>query len=152
MPERDFDAPEEALIEAFLARELPAEGDGGAGLRRLAAALEAEPTPEPHPAVVARTLHRARAELAAEQQRRELLLTLGRLLAATALPVLLALAWNVALLQLAPPFLANWLPPAVAWALVGAYAFGSAGWLALLYGSLPALAHRSVARRQREAL
>ena len=47
--------------------------------------------------------------------------------------------------------LASWLPTSFSWGLAGAYAFGAIGWLALVLGTLPVLAHRRALLRHREA-
>jgi len=75
---------------------------------------------------------------------------LARLLLA-ALPALaLAIGWNAYVLARGPELLAAWLPLQLAWALPIAYAGGAAGWLALVLGSLPLLAHRRALMRLRE--
>ena len=60
---------------------------------------------------------------------------LARLLGASALSLPLFLLWNLAVIWLGQEILSTWLPPSFIWSLVGAYAFGAIGWLALA-GSL----------------
>ncbi len=118
----------------------------------LAEVLEAR---EPEPAVVARTLRAARAELRASA-RPVFAAELTRLLAAALPATILVLAWNLAVLWLGPELLSGFLPaslsPRLAVALPALYVAGAMGWLALLVGSLPAVAHRLAARRELEAL
>jgi hypothetical protein len=119
-----------------------------AKLEALLAALAA-PAQEPPAALVARTLHAARAELRAGSRRalwRELLQLAAP--AAAALP--LVVAANAAFVYAAWLALSRWLP---LWAmdlavvLPALYAFGALGWLALFFGALPLLAHQRLARR-----
>jgi hypothetical protein len=123
-------------------------GDPEAGLEALLAAL-AEPGPEPPPALVARTLHAARAELRAGSRRafwRELIQLAAP--AAAALPLVLAV--DAAVVYAAWLALSRWLPvwaADLAVALPALYAFGALGWLALFWGALPVLAHQRLARR-----
>lgn len=155
MPTEPF--PQELrAIEAFLARDEDALARATQGaaeleeeLRLLARGLETPQAPAP---LMSATLHAARVELAARRDTGALLRGLLRLVLATALPVALVVTGNLALLQLAPELLARWLPEPLPRLLPGAYVFGALGWLALVYGSLPALAHIEVTRRQREAL
>lgn len=125
--------------------------------------LDAWPAPAPSEDLVQGTLRRATAELRAETNlararsetaarawpvgfRRELL----RLLAVALGPALAVLALNLTLLLRAPGLLERWLPEALATALPTAYALGALGWLSLVVGSLPFLAHRRAAARPRE--
>jgi len=119
-----------------------------AELAALLAAL-AEPGPEPPRALVAHTLHAARAELRAGSRRafwRELLQLAAP--AAAALP--LVVAANAAVAYAGWLALSRWLP---VWAsdlavlLPGLYVFGALGWLALFFGALPLFAHQRLARR-----
>jgi len=79
--------------------------------------------------------------------RRELL----RLIAATLPALAVAIAWDALILARAPGLLAAWLPVPLAWALPIAYVLGAAGWLALVLGSLPLLAHHRALTLSREA-
>jgi hypothetical protein len=109
---------------------------------------------EPDARLVARTQHLARAELRAAAPR-AVTAELSRLLAAALPALVLVLAWNAAVLWLAPDLLAGILPtslaPKLAAALPTLYVVGAVGWTALLVGSLPAVAHRLAARRELEA-
>jgi hypothetical protein len=62
------------------------------------------------------------------------------------------LLWNLAILSLGREILVAWLPASFAWGLVGAYVFGAIGWLALVLGTLPVLAHRRALMRHNEAV
>ena len=128
-----------------------------AGLRHLAPALDALPARHPSTELVDRTLRAARAELAqpvSEPVRATLPAGFGRefarLLGLSAAPGALALAWNALVLVLAPPILAQWVPAPIASAFVGLYVFAALGWFALVYGSLPFVAHRRALKRHRE--
>ena len=160
---------EEMLYDALLAHEDPGaialphlEGCARCRALRLelvalARDLDAVPGSEASPALCVRTLHVARLELSAAASaiaplpdgfRRELL----RLIGGAIVPLPLVIAWNFALVFVGSELLATWLP---AWALTGIagfYALAAAGWLALVYGSLPLLAHRRVRQRPVEAL
>ena len=133
----------------------------GEALRTLAPLLESWTAPEPPAALADRTLALARAELAttpAEAPQRAprrhvpagYAGELARLLGLSALPILLALAWNAAVVVLAWPLLAAWLPVELAALVLGGWALGALGWLALATGSLPFLAHRRALTRLRE--
>ena len=117
----------------------------------LRAALAGEAI-EPSPALVARTLAAARGELLAGggRYRREL----ARLFVPAVAALPLVLLANAAAAWLAWLALSRGLPapapPELVRALLGAWAFGAVGWLALFFASLPALAHRSLARRLSE--
>jgi hypothetical protein len=58
--------------------------------------------------------------------------------------------WNALVILMAPALLSQWLPSGVASGLVAVYAFAALGWLALVYGSLPFVAHRRALARQQE--
>lgn len=130
-------------------------------LERLAPSLDSLQVPPPSEGLVGRTLQLASAELRAERQselkghavvpagfRREL----ARLLGASALSLPLFVLWNLAVLWLGREILAAWLPASFTWGLAGAYAFGAIGWLALVLGTLPVLAHRRALLRHHEAV
>lgn len=154
-PEGAQGDPEARLIEAFLARrdaELDPRHPLGARLAALARALEAESVTPPTRDLLERTLRGARAELRATRRPETYGRALLRLLAAASIPLPFAAAWSFAVLSLAPEWLSAWLPPPLAWALPAAYVFGSAGWLAVLFGSLPILAHRDLTRRLRDTI
>lgn len=107
--------------------------------------------PSPPPALVAATLHQARAELAAYEPAvvaRELL----RLLAAATPSLVLAILWNVAVVLMGGQLLARFLPAPFVELILGLYLFGVLGWTALVMAAAPALVHHKLARRQREAL
>lgn len=136
--------------------------------------LDAWRAPAPPEALVATTLRRATAELVASESvaharadaearaaaeasrashagwpvgfRREL----ARLLGAALVPAAGVLALNALLFLHGPALLDRWLPEALATALPAAYAFGALGWLSLVVGSLPFLAHRRATARPRE--
>lgn len=117
-------------------------------LEALLAALAAPP-PEPPPELASRAFRAARAELRAGA-RPALLRELARLAApaAAALPVVVAV--NFAVVWLGSELLAARIPEGLGRALLAAYALGALGWLSLFVASLPALAHRALARRLRE--
>ena len=171
--ERRCDGVRERLQEALLARgevgraerEHLAQCAGCAAvqarLRSLAKALDALPVPEPRPELVATTLARARTALAEPSAHRspsaarsapvagfgaELL----RVLAAAAAPLPLVLLWNWAVLALGAELLGPFLPAPLLAALAVGWGLAAAGWLALLYGSIPFLAHRRAVRRLNE--
>jgi len=110
---------------------------------------------EPDARLVAHTQRLARAELRATTPR-AVTAELIRLVAAALPAVCLVLAWNAAVLWIGPDLVAGLLPtslaPKLAAALPTLYVVGAAGWMALLVGSLPAVAHRLAARRELEAL
>ena len=154
----------ERMVEAFLAGEAApavdrerARGDRElaeleADLLVLARELDGVETAEPSATLLTQTVRAGRSELAAAHRPGDLVREWARLLGASAAALPLVIAWNAAVLFLLPPLLAKLLPEALAAALPVLYVFGAAGWLALLYVSLPALAHKSLTRRQREAL
>jgi len=132
-------------------------------LARLAPSLDSLEAPQPSEGLVGRTLHLASAELRAGAQsalsqrghsfvpagfKREL----ARLLGASALSLPLFLLWNLAVIWLGQEILTTWLPVSFTWGLIGAYAFGAIGWLALVLGTLPVLAHRRALQRHHEAV
>jgi hypothetical protein len=132
-------------------------------LARLAPSLDALEAPQPSEGLVSGTLQLASAELRAVTQsdlqppghavvpagfKREL----ARLLGASALSLPLFLLWNLAILSLGREILAAWLPASFTWGLAGAYLFGAIGWLALVLGALPVLAHRRALLRHSEAV
>ncbi len=73
-----------------------------------------------------------------------------RLLGAALVPFPLVVAWNLAFLALGEQLLGSFLPPALLATVGIAYVAAAAGWLALLYGSIPILAHRRVQQRPAE--
>ena len=132
-------------------------------LARLASSLDSVEAPLPSEGLVSRTLQLASAELRAGTQsalprrshsylptgfKREL----ARLLGASALSLPLFLLWNLAVIWLGQEILTTWLPVSFTWGLVGAYAFGAIGWLSLVIGTLPVLAHRRALLRHQEAV
>ncbi len=128
-------------------------------LAELAAELDRYEVAEPSDALVSATLERSSALLRGPvpTPRHAAIPTgfkreLTRLLAAAAVPLVLVVAWNAFVLLNAPEWLATWLPASLAWALPAAYVLGAAGWLALVFGSLPLVAHRRAWQRHREAL
>ena len=110
---------------------------------------------EPDARLVARTRLAARAELRAAKPQ-VVTFELSRLALAALPAILVALLWNAAVLWFGPGLLEGLLPdslaPQLAAVLPTLYVVGAAGWLALLVGSLPAVAHRLAARRALEAL
>ena len=132
-------------------------------LARLAPSLDSLEAPEPPERLVGRTLQLASAELragtqAALQERGHAVVPAGfnrelaRLLGASALSLPLFVLWNLAVLWLGREILASWLPASFTWSLAAAYLFGAIGWLALVLGSLPVLAHRRALLRDSEAV
>ena len=132
-------------------------------LARLAPSLDSLDVQEPSEGLASRTLALASAELragtqSALQQRSHALVPTGfkrelaRLLGASALSLPLFLLWNLAVLALGREILATWLPASLTWGLAGAYVFGAIGWLALVLGTLPVLAHRRALLRHNEAV
>ena len=73
-----------------------------------------------------------------------------RLLGAALVPFPLVVAWNLAFLALGEQLLGSFLPPALLATVGVAYVAAAAGWSALLYGSIPILAHRRVQQRTAE--
>lgn len=149
---------EALLLDAFLAHDAIDAASWGDDpelsalvhdLVALREAFDAEPAP---PAgLVAATLRRGRAELAASRPS-TLAGALARLAAALALPFAVAVLWNAAVWWWGPALLGGWLPGPLARGIPAAYVFGAAGWLALLCAALPALAHRQLVDQHREAL
>jgi len=132
-------------------------------LARLAPSLDSLEAPQPSEGLVSHTLQLASAELragrqSALQQRGHAVVPAGfkrelaRLLGASALSLPFFLLWNLAVLWLGREILAAWLPVSFTWGLAGAYAFGAIGWLALVLGTLPVLAHRRALLRHHEAI
>lgn len=127
-------------------------------LRELRAGLEAFEAPKPSDALVERTLLRAVEEMGRALPGRVEAAPLAagypaelaRLLGAVLPALLLAAAWNGAVLLLGWSVLSAWLPHAVAEALLTAYCVGAAGWLALALGSVPLAAQRRALGRSRE--
>lgn len=126
-------------------------------LRQLGPALDGVEVPPPPSELVDRALLAARAELArpvAVAARPALPAGFGRelarLLALTAAPLALVLALNAAILLTAPEWLSGWLPAPLVSFGVAAWAFGALGWLALVWGSLPFVAHRRALTRLQE--
>ena len=147
---------ETRLVEAFLAREALDAGADDPELAALARELTAlrdalDAGPSPSPGLVAETLRRSQAELAASRPS-SVAGALARLGAALALPFAVAVAWNAAVWWWGPALLGGWLPEALARGIPAAYVFGAAGWLALFCTALPSLAHRQLVHRHREAL
>ena len=132
-------------------------------LARLAPSLDSLEAPEPPERLVSRTLEMASVELragtlAALPERGHSVVPAGfhrelaRLLGASALSLPLFVLWNLAVLWLGREILAAWLPASFAWSLAAAYLFGAIGWLALVLGSLPVLAHRRALLRHSEGV
>jgi hypothetical protein len=127
-------------------------------LRELAPQLDRVRPPALPDALVERTLQAARQELRRSPAARSAPVPvaagfageLARLLGAALPALLLAAAWNLAVLVLGARLLQAWLPPALAEALLTAYGVGAAGWLALALGSVPLLAHRRALGRMGE--
>jgi len=132
-------------------------------LAQLAPSLDSLEVPQPPEGLVRHTLQLASVELRAGTQsalqqpghsfvpagfKREL----ARLLGASALSLPLFLLWNLAVISLGREILATWLPASFTWGLAGVYAFGAIGWLALVLGTLPVLAHRRALLRHHEAV
>jgi hypothetical protein len=73
-----------------------------------------------------------------------------RLLGAALVPFPVVVVWNLAFLALGEQLLGGLLPAALLTTVGVAYVAAAAGWSALLYGSIPILAHRRVQRRTAE--
>lgn len=73
-----------------------------------------------------------------------------RLLGAALVPFPLVVAWNLAFLALGEQLLGGFLPAALLSTFGVAYVAAAAGWSALLYGSIPILAHHRAQRRTAE--
>lgn len=163
---------ERRLSEALLARDAGDDAarqhaEGCASCRPLLLALEelrgdletlgAVDAPE---GLARATLARARSLLEANDRARSTRVPGGlprgytseclRLLGAALLPFPLVVAWNLALLSLGEQVLAPLVPAALLSALGIGYVAAAAGWSALLYGSIPILAHRRARRRMAE--
>ena len=132
-------------------------------LARLAPSLDSLEAPQPSEGLVSRTFQLASSELRAGmrsvlQQRDHTLVPTGfkrelaRLLGASALSLPLFLLWNLAILSLGRELLATWLPASFTWGLAGAHVFGAIGWLALVVGALPVLAHKRALLRLNQAV
>ena len=132
-------------------------------LARLAPSLDSLQAPQPSEDLVSRTLQLASAELRAEtrsalRQRGHAIVPTGfkrelaRLLGASALSLPLFLLWNLAILSLGREILVTWLPASFTLSLAVAYLLGAIGWLALVLGTLPVLAHRRALIRHNEAV
>lgn len=161
------------LTEALLAHREPASADlahaaacPDCGLHRadllaLSAALDSEPVPEPRPELAAAVRARAIEELArpvpaawlagARRElppgyRRELL----QILFWAAAPLPLVVLWYALLFDLGGSLLAGFLPGFAVGAIGFAFAAGTLSWLALIYGSIPFVAHYRASRRWRE--
>jgi len=161
------DLVQSRLSDAFLARgeAARADRDHAAGcaacsayraeLQTLARELSEDGPPVASDALVGATLRRATEELARraaaraappEGYSREL----GRLVAATLLPLPLVLLWNAAVLSVGGDLLTGVFPDTLVRLIGGAYVLAGATWLACLYGSLPFVAHRQLRRRALE--
>ncbi len=96
--------------------------------------------------VSARALGRARAALAVDGQAPPLPIGYGRefarLLIAALLPLPIVLAWNAALFNVVGDVLAGFVPELLLRIAAGGYVITAVGWAALLFGSIPFLAHR----------
>lgn len=157
------------LTEAFLAHREPEPADRAhaagcrecgalrAELRALASALDAERPPELAAESAARVRARVARELARELPaarpaalppgfRRELL----RILAWAAAPLPLLALWYALLFERGAVLLASFLPPPAVTAVGFAFAAATLSWLAVIYGSLPFVAHHRARRRWRE--
>ncbi len=132
-------------------------------LERLAPALDSLEVSEPSERLVRHTLELATVELRREtqtavQERGHAVIPAGfprelaRLLGASALSIPLYLLWNLGILALGREILIIWLPASFTWGLAGAYLFGAIGWLAVVLGTLPVLAHRRALLRHNEAV
>jgi hypothetical protein len=145
---RDADAPD--LLHAESCPACAAQRDDLLAIR---AGLDALPAPAPAAEVVTAARRRAIAALAVEAAparaplpsgyRRELLRILAAPLAA--LPVVLL--WNWAVLAWGAELLAGLVPAALLAAVGAAYAVAAGGSVALLFGSIPFVAHGQAQQR-----
>jgi len=161
------------LTDDFLGHRQPEAGDlahaqacHGCGAHRaelcsLAEALDGAPAPELHPELAAALHRRATEELAIASPipgpaeaglppgyHREL----ARLLLWTSLPLPALLLWYAALFRIGGSLLADLLPGFLVVMIGFAFAAGATSWLALIYGSIPFVAHRQAVRRQQEVM
>jgi hypothetical protein len=177
MSETRCEAVQERLTESWLGRRAGAADDRAhaaacplcrahaATLEQLGEALDgvAAPAPPPEQQAALETrlreeLRRAGAARAPEVvparaalprgYRREL----ARLLLAAVAPLPLVLLWNVGVLVLGSELLRGIVPDSLVNLLGALYAIAAAGWLAILYGAIPLVAHRQVTQRHREVL
>ncbi len=74
---------------------------------------------------------------------------LARLIGWAALPLPALVLWYSELYRVGGTWLGEWLPPLLVSAIGVTYALATASWLALIYGSLPIVAHRVAARPAR---
>ena len=72
---------------------------------------------------------------------------LARLIGWAALPLPGLVLWYSELYRVGGVWLGEWLPPLVVSAIGVTYALATASWLALIYGSLPIVAHGVASRR-----
>ena len=157
--ERSCEHVREGLEEALLARDeigraerehlgqCPDCAAAADRLRSLAAALDSLPAPEPRPELLAATRARARAALAPPAGFGTELL---RVFAGAAAVLPFVVLWNWAVLAVGEELLAPFLPAPLLAALAAGWVLAASGWLALLYGSIPFLAHRRALRRLNE--
>lgn len=177
MSESRCDAVQERLTESWLAQSVPAAADRehvgacprchahATALEQLDEGLGGIAVPAPSPAYRAALDARLRDELRGtgaapaavpdapraalpRGYRREL----ARLLLAAVAPLPLVLLWNVGVLVLGSELLRGVVPDGLVNLLGVLYAIAAAGWLAILYGAVPFVAHRQVSQRHREVL
>lgn len=166
---------EARLVECLLARRAFSEVDHAhaAGcpacgtilqeLRELAEALDGWSGREPPPELLATTWHQVSARLAEAPsagfrsiQGELASLPVGfareclRLLGGALLPLPFVVAWNLVVLALGQQLLGGLLPSSLLAALALGYGLAAAGWIALIYATIPFAAHWRALRRVRE--
>ncbi len=159
MAERTCESVRERLTDAFLSRHHSTEAEDAAHARGCAAcgAVQAElralgeglqrlPAPElaaDRALVLGRRAgDELRGSLPPGYRR-----ALARLIGWAALPLPGLVLWYSELYRVGGVWLGEWLPPLVVSAIGVAYALATASWLALIYGSLPIVAHGVASRR-----
>ena len=152
LAQRDAGAPD--LLHAQGCAECAAHRDDLLAIR---ADLDALTVPEPAPEVLAAARRRAGAALAAAPAGARAPLPAGygrelaRILSAPLALLPVVLLWNAAVLFYGAELLAGLVPGALLAVLGAAYAVAAGGTLALVFGSIPFIAHGQARQKLREA-